>query len=115
MPVNGTDEIKLINSTYYATCTTDDHQNKYQYIVLGGANRLPLFSDLIQSLCKQDLLLADRYYTSYANIAILTRQGTSLVFRQQSTVKKSDFRRGQRLGAKDHIISVKKTEYDHDI
>ncbi|SHE19626.1 Transposase [methanotrophic endosymbiont of Bathymodiolus puteoserpentis (Logatchev)] len=37
----------------------------------------------------------------------MTRQGTSLVFRQQSTVK-SDFHRGQRLGAKDHIISVKK-------
>ena len=66
-----------------------------------------LFSDLIQSICKQDLLLADRYYTSYANIALLTRQGTSLVFRQQSTVK-IDFRRGQRLGAKDHIIRVKK-------
>ncbi len=66
-----------------------------------------LFSDLIPSLCQQDLLLADRYYTSYANMALLTRQGTSLVFRQQSTVK-SDFRRGQRLGAKDHIISVKK-------
>ncbi|NOR81625.1 MAG: IS4 family transposase [Methyloprofundus sp.] len=66
-----------------------------------------LFSDLIHSLCKHDLLLGDRYYTSYANIALLTRQGTSLVFRQQSTVK-SDFRRGQRLGAKDHIIIVKK-------
>ncbi|NOR81626.1 MAG: IS4 family transposase [Methyloprofundus sp.] len=66
-----------------------------------------LFSDLIQSLSKQDLLLADRYYTSYANIVLLTRQGASLVFRQQSTVK-SDFRRGLRLGAKDHIISVTK-------
>ncbi|BCG63459.1 MAG: transposase, IS4 family [Methyloprofundus sp.] len=66
-----------------------------------------LFSDLIQSLCKQDLLLGDRYYTSYANIALLTKQGTLLVFRQQSTVK-SDFRLGQHLGAKDHIIIVKK-------
>ena len=66
-----------------------------------------LFSNLIQSLCKQDLLLADRYYTSYANIALLTRQGTALVFRQQSTVK-SDFSLGQHLGAKDHIIRVKK-------
>lgn len=66
-----------------------------------------LFSDLIQSLCQQDLLLADRYYTSYANIALLTKQGTMLVFRQQSTVK-SDFRRGFRLGAKDHRISLKK-------
>jgi len=66
-----------------------------------------LFSNLIQSLCKQDLLLADRYYTSYANISLLTRQGTALVFRQQSTVK-SDFTLGQHLGAKDHIIRVKK-------
>lgn len=66
-----------------------------------------LFSNLIQSLCKQDLLLADRYYTSYANISLLTRQGTALVFRQQSTVK-SDFSLGQHLGAKDHIIRVKK-------
>ena len=72
-----------------------------------GTGETSLFSHLIQSLGKHDLLLADRYYTSYANIALLTKQGTPLVFRQQSTVK-SDFRRGQHLGTKDHIISVKK-------
>lgn len=66
-----------------------------------------LFSQLIKALSKNDLLLADRYYTSYAITALLMQQGTSLVFRQRSTVK-TDFRRGQRLGAKDHIISVKK-------
>lgn len=72
-----------------------------------GTGETSLFSYLIQSLGKQDLLLADRYYTSYANIVLLTRRGTALVFRQQSTVK-SDFCRGQHLGAKDHIISIKK-------
>ena len=66
-----------------------------------------LFSDMIQLLCKHDLLLADRYFTSYANMALLRKQGTMLVFRQQSPVK-SDFRRGLRLGAKDHVISIKK-------
>jgi hypothetical protein len=72
-----------------------------------GSGETSLFSRLIQSLGQQDLLLADRYYTSYANITLLMQQGTSLVFRQRSTVK-SDFRRGQRLGAKDHLIPVKK-------
>lgn len=72
-----------------------------------GSGETSLFSRLIQSLGQQDLLLADRYYTSYANITLLMQQGTPLVFRQRSTVK-SDFRRGQRLGAKDHLIPVKK-------
>jgi len=72
-----------------------------------GTGEKSLFSLLIQSLGKHDLLLADRYYTSYANFVLLTRRGTPQVFRQRSTVK-SDFRRGQRLGIKDHIISLNK-------
>ena len=72
-----------------------------------GTGETSLFSHLIQSLGKHDLLLADRYYTSYANFVLLTRQGTPLVFRQRSTVK-TDFRCGQKLGAKDHIITLKK-------
>ncbi len=72
-----------------------------------GTGETSLFSQLIQSLDKHDLLLADRYYTSYANFALLMKQGTPLVFRQRSTVK-SDFRRGKRLGRKDHLIHIKK-------
>lgn len=72
-----------------------------------GSGETSLFSQLIKTLSKHDLLLADRYYTSYAIMELLMRQGTSLIFRQRSTVK-SDFHRGQHLGAKDHIISVKK-------
>jgi len=72
-----------------------------------GTGETSLFSFLIQSLSTQDLLLADRYYTSYANIALLIRRNTPLVFRQRSTVK-SDFRRGKHLGKRDHIIHLKK-------
>lgn len=54
-----------------------------------------------------DLLLADRYYTTYAIMALLIKQDTPLVFRQRHNVK-TDFRRGQSLGSKDHIIDVKK-------
>jgi hypothetical protein len=72
-----------------------------------GSGETSLFSQLIKTLSKNDLLLADRYYTSYANMALLMQQRTFLVFRQRSTVT-TDFRRGQRLGAKDHLIRVKK-------
>ncbi len=70
-----------------------------------GTGETSLFSQLINVLCQSDVLIADRYYTSFAIIALLLKQGTPLVFRQRSTVK-SDFRRGQRLGAKDHVIHL---------
>ncbi len=38
-----------------------------------GAGETSLFSLLVQTLDKHDLLLADRYYTSYANFALLMR------------------------------------------
>ncbi len=72
-----------------------------------GTGETSLFSRLIHVLSQNDLLLADRYYTSFAIIALLIKQGTPLVFRQRSTVI-SDFRRGKRLGAKDHIIYLNK-------
>ncbi len=72
-----------------------------------GTGETSLFSRLINVLNQNDLLLADRYYTSFAIIALLMKQGTALVFRQRSTVK-SDFRQGQRLGAKDHLIHLMK-------
>ena len=72
-----------------------------------GTGETSLFSRLIHVLSQNDLLLADRYYTSFAIISLLIKQGTPLVFRQRSTVI-SDFRRGQRLGAKDHIIHLLK-------
>jgi hypothetical protein len=70
-----------------------------------GTGETSLFSRLINVLGQNDLLIADRYYTSFAIIALLINQGTPLVFRQRSAVI-SDFRRGQRLGAKDHIIHL---------
>jgi len=70
-----------------------------------GTGETSLFSQLINVLSQSDLLIADRYYTSFAIITLLIKQGTPLVFRQRSTVK-SDFRRGQHLGAKDHVIPL---------
>jgi len=72
-----------------------------------GSGETSLFALLINTLGQQDLLLADRYYTTYAIMARLMKQKTALVFRQRGNVK-SDFRRGKYLGVKDHIISYPK-------
>jgi hypothetical protein len=72
-----------------------------------GSGETSLFSRLIGTLGKDDLLLADRYYTTYAIMARMIARKTPLLFRQRNNVK-SDFRRGQRLGAKDHIIRYPK-------
>ena len=72
-----------------------------------GSGETSLFSRLISILIKGDLLLADRYYTTYAIMAMMIDKGIPLVFRQRANVK-SDFRKGQRLGTKDHVIRFKK-------
>lgn len=72
-----------------------------------GTGETSLFSQLIEMLGAKDLLLADRFYTSYAIMVMLIEQETAFVFRQSANAK-TDFRKGQRLGAKDHIICYKK-------
>lgn len=49
------------------------------------------------------MVIADRYYAGYFLIALLVRLGVDVVIRQHQ-IRYTDFRRGQRLGAKDHIV-----------
>ena len=49
-------------------------------------------------------MIADRYYAGYFLIALLVQLGVDVVIRQHQR-RHTDFRRGQRLGAKDHIVS----------
>ena len=49
-----------------------------------------------------DIMLADRYYCTYFLIAQLQSMGVDVVFQQHAS-RKSDFRRGKRLGIKDHL------------
>ena len=72
-----------------------------------GSGETSLFAQLMETLDKDDLLLADRYYTTFAIMALMIKRGTPLVFRQRANVK-SDFRCGKKLSCKDHIISYKK-------
>lgn len=50
-----------------------------------------------------DVVIADRLYASYFVIAWLMLLGVDVVMRQHQT-RDTDFRRGKRLGARDHVV-----------
>lgn len=72
-----------------------------------GTGETSLFSTLISSLSQGQLLLADRYYCTYAIVILLRQRGVPVVFRNNAN-KKADFRCGKKLGSKDHLIEWRK-------
>ena len=69
-----------------------------------GHSEHDLFRRLLGALCAGDVVLADALYCSYWLIATLQAQGIDVLFEQHGT-RITDFRRGCRLGARDHIVS----------
>jgi hypothetical protein len=59
---------------------------------------------LLGGLAAGDVLLADRFYASYWLIAMLSARGVDCVMRQHQ-LRRTDFRRGTRLGADDHLVA----------
>ena len=59
---------------------------------------------LAQKLKRGDVVVADRCYAGYFMIAWLMQWGVDVVIRQHQR-RHTDFRRGQRLGARDHVVS----------
>ena len=66
-----------------------------------------LLRQLLPTLTEDDLLIGDRYYSSFFLMASLIKQGISGVFPLHHT-RQPDFRAGKVLGKKDHIVSYKK-------
>jgi hypothetical protein len=63
-----------------------------------------LFRSLHAGLSEGDVVLADRYYCSYFEIALLMELRVDVVMRLHQ-LRRADFRRGQRLGRHDHIVT----------
>jgi Transposase DDE domain len=59
---------------------------------------------MMYSLKRGAVLLGDRYFANYWIIALATLLGIDVVFRQHQ-LRKVDFRKGQRLGQDDHLIT----------
>jgi DDE family transposase len=62
-----------------------------------------LFRRLLQCFENGDVMLADAYYCSFFLIAELRSRGVDIVMEQHGA-RKSDFRRGERLGRGDHVV-----------
>jgi hypothetical protein len=62
-----------------------------------------LFRQLMPQLESGDIVLADRYHCNYFTAALLAAQGIDLVTRQHPR-RITDFRRGRRLGRRDHLV-----------
>lgn len=61
------------------------------------------------SLSAGDVLLADRYYSSYFELAMLKQRGVDSVCRLHQR-RRNDYRRGRRLGKEDHVVTWERPE-----
>ena len=62
-----------------------------------------LLRTLLDALAPGDLLLADRYYAGYFDLALWRGRGVDAVIRKHQ-LRRTDFRTGRRLGRDDHDV-----------
>jgi hypothetical protein len=69
-----------------------------------GTGELSLLRQLWQHLHRGDVLLGDRIYCAYCEIALLAQRGVDVVLHKHQS-RRTDFRTGRRLGPKDHLVT----------
>ena len=80
-----------------------------------GSDEQALLRAQLDTLKPGDLLLGDAYYATYFLLCALRERGVEAVFEQQGARQRvTDFRRGQRLGARDHLIELHKPKCKPD-
>jgi len=74
-----------------------------------GGDEQTLLRSMLDTLNAGDVLLGDAYYATYFLLCELQRRGIDGVFEQYGARRRStDFRRGKRLGTRDHLIGLEK-------
>jgi hypothetical protein len=74
-----------------------------------GGDEQTLLRSILDTLERGDLLLGDAFYATYFLLCTLRERGIDALFEQHgSRQRTTDFRRGQRLGARDHLIVLTK-------
>ena len=74
-----------------------------------GGDEQHLLRSVLESLAPGDVLLGDAYFATYFLLCSLRERGVDGVFEQQGARRRStDFRRGSRLGERDHLIILDK-------
>jgi hypothetical protein len=74
-----------------------------------GGDEQTLLRSIQETLEKGDILLGDAFFPTYFLIASMQREGVDILMEQLGARKRtSDFRRGTRLGQRDHLITLEK-------
>ncbi len=74
-----------------------------------GTSELGLLRQLQAAFCPGDVMLADAFYCNYFVIAAMQAAGVDVLFAQNGA-RNTDFRRGERLGPRDHRVPLAKAE-----
>lgn len=72
-----------------------------------GTGEYGLFRELLGCFVAGDVMLADSYYCSYFLIAALQARGVDALFEQHGA-RHIDFRSGEKLGTRDHVVTWSK-------
>lgn len=74
-----------------------------------GSDEQSLLRSILDVLESGEILLGDAFYATYFLLCALRERGIDGVFEQQGSRRRStDFRRGERLGSRDHLIELRK-------
>ena len=80
-----------------------------------GSDEQSLLRTILNTLESGDILLGDAFYATYFLLCQQQQLGVDGVFEQQGSRKRStDFRRGHRLGQRDHLIELRKPKRKPD-
>jgi hypothetical protein len=80
-----------------------------------GSDEQSLLRSILDTLESGDILLGDAFYATYFLLCALQARGVDGVFEQQGARRRStDFRRGQKLGQRDHLIELQKPKIKPD-
>lgn len=80
-----------------------------------GHDEQSLLRVMLDRLSPGDVVVGDAYYATYFLLVMLGQRGVEAVFEQHGSRRRStDFRRGQRLGTRDHVITLPKPKRKPD-
>ena len=74
-----------------------------------GTGETGMLRDLADCFKPRDVLIGDRYFAGYFDIAWWCTRGVDIVTRLPKS-RRADFRRGERLGRDDHTVCWRKTD-----
>jgi hypothetical protein len=70
-----------------------------------------LFRQVMDALKTGQIVLGDRLFDAYRDIAVLRARGIDVVFGKKQS-RRCDFRRGRNLGPNDHVVMWQRPKYD---